>query len=73
VYKLTVVSKQCKSYLVRVAFYTKKLFTERRDLVFALNTQKTIMFHEFAPNLVNLHFPIRRTSRLEQFTRVHPC
>jgi len=23
------------------------------------------MFHEFAPNLVNVHFPIRRTSRLE--------
>ena len=28
------------------------------------------MFHEFAPNLVNVHFPILRTSRLEQFTFV---
>ena len=30
---------------------------ERRDLVFALKTHKTIIFHEFAPNLVTVHFP----------------
>ena len=29
------------------------------DLVFALKIQKTIMFHKFAPNLVNVHFPMQ--------------
>ena len=32
------------------------------DLVFALKTHKTIMFHEFAPNLVNVHFPTQDQS-----------
>jgi len=35
---------------------------ERCDLVFALKTHKTIMFHEFARNLVNVHFPTQDQS-----------
>jgi len=42
---------------------------ERRDLVFALKTHKTIMFHEIAPNLVNVHFPTQDQS----FGTSYPC
>jgi len=36
---------------------------------FALKTHKTIMFHEFAPNLVNVHFPTQDQS----FGTIYPC
>ena len=42
---------------------------ERCNLVFALKTHKTIMFHEFAPNLVNVHFPTQEQS----FGTIYPC
>ena len=45
---------------------------ERCDLIFALKTHWTTVFHEFAPNSVNMHFPIRRTSCLEQSTHRIP-
>ena len=32
-------------------------------------THKTIMFHEFAPNLVNVHFPTQDQS----FGTIYPC
>jgi len=42
---------------------------ERCDLVFVLKTHKTIIFHEFAPNLVNVHFPTQDQS----FGTIYRC
>jgi len=35
----------------------------------SLKTHKTIMFHKFAPNLVNVHFPTQNQS----FGTIYPC
>ena len=48
--------------------YSEKI-AERCDLVFALKTHKTVMFHEFAPNLVNVHSPMQDQS----FGTIYPC
>jgi len=42
---------------------------EAQCFIFHKSTHKTIMFHEFAPNMVNMHFPTQDQS----FGTIYPC